>query len=184
MSIIMDIKIFIYTAHFGTARSSPYLQSVARESNHGGETPDIEPLTLTQPPESSQPVTESIPASSQVTVTPGENIPAFSLDSVPIPIYRLPTKPFLVQPPPKAPSGFSPFVPLDKNRAPVRRWRPALRAIRGIAGGQWFARTGVGVDEGRPGARDGTTTLGIMSGRRTYYPFAGPGGRTDVCASL
>ena len=164
MSIIMDIKIFIYTAHVGTAASSPYLQSVARESNHGGETPDIEPLTLTQPPESSQPVTESIPASSQATVTPGENIPTFSLDSVPIPIYRLPTKPFLVQPPPKAPSGFSPFVPLDKNRAPVRRWRPALRAIRGIAGGQWFARTWVGDKESEYSlaGHDEPPTMGIL----------------------
>ena len=39
------------------------------------------------------------------------------------------------------------MVPLDRTRAPVRRWRPAQRAVRGIAGGQWFVKTWVGEKE-------------------------------------
>ncbi len=35
-------------------------------------------------------------------------------------------------------------MPLDKTRAPVRRWRKAQRVIRGIAGGQWYAPSWVG----------------------------------------
>lgn len=61
-----------------------------------------------------------------------------------IPIYPLPSKPFLVQPLPKIGSGFAPTIPLDKNKTPVRHWRKAQREIRGIAGGRWFACTWVG----------------------------------------
>lgn len=69
-----------------------------------------------------------------------------STDHVPHPVYRLPTKPFLVQPLPKTGSGFAPTIPLEKTYAkvPVRRWRKAQRVIRGIAGGQWVAPTWVG----------------------------------------
>ena len=61
-----------------------------------------------------------------------------------IPIYPLPSKPFLVQPLPKIGSGFAPTIPLDKSKTPVRHWRKAQREIRGIAGGRWLVGTWVG----------------------------------------
>lgn len=70
-----------------------------------------------------------------------------NLDSVILPVYPLPSKPFPVQPPPKIATGFAPVIPLDKSKNKPRRWRTANREIRGIAGGRWFARTWVGDKE-------------------------------------
>ena len=67
-----------------------------------------------------------------------------SLDGVPCPIYPLPSKPFPVLPSVKIATGFAVNLPLDKNHAPVRHWRPAKREVRGIAGGRWFAQSWVG----------------------------------------
>jgi len=67
-----------------------------------------------------------------------------NLDGVPCPIYPLPSKPFPVLPPVKIATGFATNLPLDKNHAPVRHWRPAKREVRGIAGGRWFAQSWVG----------------------------------------
>lgn len=67
-----------------------------------------------------------------------------NLDSIALPIYPLPSKPFPVQPPPKIGTGFAPVIPLDKSTNKPRRWRTANREIRGIAGGRWFARSWVG----------------------------------------
>jgi Wiskott-Aldrich syndrome protein len=66
------------------------------------------------------------------------------IEGVPHPRYPLPTKPFQVQPAPKITSGYAPTTPLDRTKGKSRRWRPAHREIRGIAGGRWFARTWVG----------------------------------------
>lgn len=73
--------------------------------------------------------------------------PDINLDSVVLPVYPLPSKPFPVQPPPKIGTGFAPVIPLDKSKNKPRRWRTANREIRGIAGGRWFARTWVGDKE-------------------------------------
>lgn len=67
-----------------------------------------------------------------------------NIDSIAIPVYPLPSKPFAVQPPPKIPTGFAPFTSVDRNVSKVRKWRTAQREIRGIAGGRWFARSWVG----------------------------------------
>lgn len=67
-----------------------------------------------------------------------------NLDSVALPIYPLPSKPFPVQPPPKVSTGFASAITLDKSGAKVRHWRVANREIRGIAGGRWFAHAWVG----------------------------------------
>ncbi|THH19013.1 hypothetical protein EW146_g2078 [Bondarzewia mesenterica] len=68
----------------------------------------------------------------------------FNLDSVPLPRYPLPSKPFHVQPPLKIGTGYAPLIPLDRSGKKVRHWRTANREIRGIAGGRWFARSWVG----------------------------------------
>ncbi|KAK7031175.1 hypothetical protein VNI00_013590 [Paramarasmius palmivorus] len=70
-----------------------------------------------------------------------------SLESVAIPVYPLPTKPFPVLPPPKISTGVAPTIPLDKTKTQPRHWRVANREIRGIGGGRWFARTWAGEKE-------------------------------------
>lgn len=50
-------------------------------------------------------------------------------------------------PPPKLSSGLAPSITLDKSGKQVRHWRTALREIKGIGGGRWFARTWVGHKE-------------------------------------
>ncbi|KAL5494772.1 hypothetical protein ACEPAI_234 [Sanghuangporus weigelae] len=142
----------------GTAASSPL--------GHGGDfsTPEVETMNL--PPPAQDVLVAPGAGGPELSTTYPQNHPQqpLSLDpSVPIPVYRLPSKPFLVQPPPKIPSGFAPTLPLDKGpaaRASVRRWRPALRAIRGIAGGQWFARTWVGEKESAYASVTGRDILG------------------------
>ncbi|KAK0233853.1 hypothetical protein IW262DRAFT_1332888 [Armillaria fumosa] len=67
-----------------------------------------------------------------------------NIDSLLLPVYPLPTKPFPVQPPPKISTGFAPVMPLDRSGKKVRVWRVANREIRGIAGGRWFAHAWVG----------------------------------------
>lgn len=113
------------TAFAPTAASSPTI--------HGIDTPEVEPLLL-EPPQLVQATDSGGPAQAEYNIDP----------SIAIPVYRLPSKPFLVQALPKVPSGFAPSMPLDKTRAPVRRWRKAQRVIRGIAGGQWVASSWVG----------------------------------------
>jgi hypothetical protein len=71
----------------------------------------------------------------------------FSLDGVPLPVYPLPTKPFPVQQPAKIQTGFAPPLTLHKSALKVRRWRPANREIKGIAGGRWLARCWAGEKE-------------------------------------
>ncbi|PBL00347.1 hypothetical protein ARMGADRAFT_1159693 [Armillaria gallica] len=67
-----------------------------------------------------------------------------NIDTLLLPVYPLPTKPFPVQPPPKISTGFAPVMPLDRSGKKVRVWRVANREIRGIAGGRWFAHAWVG----------------------------------------
>ncbi|KAL5533748.1 hypothetical protein ACEPAG_208 [Sanghuangporus baumii] len=156
----------------GTAASSP----LGRAGDFS--TPEVETMSL-PPPVQDVPVAPGA-GGSEISTTYPQNHPQqpLSLDpSVPIPVYRLPSKPFLVQPPPKIPSGFAPTLPLDKGpaaRAPVRRWRPALRAIRGIAGGQWFARTWVGEKESAYASVTGRDILGA-GGPENAAPYPAHG---------
>lgn len=128
------LSFFVNPAFGGTAASSPMMRPEL-------DTPDIEPIAL----ESS---TGPVHAATANITTNGASDGAPFLDpSAPIPVYRLPAKPFLVQPLPKVAAGFAPMLTVDRNRAPVRRWRTAQRAIRGIAGGQWFVKTWIGEKE-------------------------------------
>lgn len=123
------------TAFAGTAASSPVLRAV--------DTPDFDPIPFDQNAIHAPLALANI-NSSLARPPPGE-IPELHLDpSIPIPIYRLPSKPFLVQPLPKIGAGFAPTIPLDRTRQPVRKWRRAMRAVRGIAGGQWVVPAWVG----------------------------------------
>ncbi|KIY73424.1 hypothetical protein CYLTODRAFT_417097 [Cylindrobasidium torrendii FP15055 ss-10] len=105
-----------------------------------GVTAPSSPITMAGTPEPERPP----PAQSVVHPTADE----IDLKTVAIPVYALPTKPFLVQAVPKIPLNgptFTPVPALDrKNKKPVRKWHVAKREIRGIAGGRWFARTWVG----------------------------------------
>jgi hypothetical protein len=75
-----------------------------------------------------------------------------SIAGQPLPAYPAPSRPFSVLPPPKMGSGFAPTLVLDRTRAPVRRWRPVVREVRGIAGGRWFARSWLGDKDSAFGA--------------------------------
>lgn len=85
------------------------------------------------------------------------------LDSVPVPIYPLPTKPFSVLPPAKIGTGFAPVVPLDRSNAKVRHWRIVNREVRGIAGGRWFAKAWIGDKESEYAAVSAPSPAPIVS---------------------
>ena len=85
-----------------------------------------------------------------------------NIDTLLLPVYPLPTKPFPVQPPPKISTGFAPVMPLDRSGKKVRVWRVANREIRGIAGGRWFAHAWVGEKDSEYAgskASDGALTI-------------------------
>jgi len=86
------------------------------------------------------------PEPGQITLSSSatEPVEEANLENIPLPVYPLPTKVFLVQAPPKIPTGFTLPFTLDKSRKKVRHWRTVNREIRGIAGGRWFARSWVG----------------------------------------
>lgn len=90
---------------------------------------------------SPEPEPESISLAPSAPPGSSEDI---NLDTIPLPVYSLPTKPFPVQPPTKIGTGFAPVVPLDRSGKKVRQWRVANREIRGIAGGRWLTRSWVG----------------------------------------
>jgi hypothetical protein len=103
----------------GTAHSSPLA---------GPAYPDAEPDAL------------------HLSPAPEEDITA-ALAGAPRPAYPAPARPFSVLPPPKLAAGAAPPLVLDRTRAQVRRWRPVVREVRGVAGGRWFARCWLGEKE-------------------------------------
>ncbi|KAH8835107.1 hypothetical protein DL96DRAFT_22960 [Flagelloscypha sp. PMI_526] len=117
----------------GTAASSPV------NTHYGPDSPGPDEPTTVAPP-------QAPPLQEVAFPTREEDINA-SLEDVPVPSFPLPTKPFPVMPPPKLSSGLAPNIHFDKSGKPVRHWRTALREIRGIGGGRWFARTWVGDKE-------------------------------------
>lgn len=140
-----------HSGYAGTAASSPATLQFDHNSPEPENTAPNSPHTVVAP------LTEEL-----------------NLENVPIPVYPLPTKPFPVQPPPKITSGSAPLLPLDKSSKAVRHWRPAMREIRGIAGGRWLARTWVGDKEseyasfvadatlqGKSATDDKTSTSGV-----------------------
>jgi len=58
-------------------------------------------------------------------------------------------------------------MPLDKTRAPVRRWRKAQRVIRGIAGGQWLASSWVGEKDSGYATATGRAPTAVEGGENT-----------------
>lgn len=120
-------------------------------------------------------------SSPPLTSVPLPDDAAHALENVAIPQYPLPTKPFPVQAPIKIPTGFAPPMALDKSTKKVRRWRPANREIRGIAGGRWFVKTWVGDKESEYGSAIGeekTTTMpGGMMGKFSGLSASAPVGR-------
>jgi len=111
----------ISTGVSGTAVSSPVTGNLEKQQL---ASPEPGQITLSSP--AAEPVEEA------------------NLENIPLPVYPLPTKVFLVQAPPKIPTGFTLPFTLDKSGKKVRHWRTANREIRGIAGGRWFARSWVG----------------------------------------
>jgi hypothetical protein len=103
----------------GTAHSSPLT---------GPAYPDAEPDAL------------------HLSPAPEEDVAA-ALAGAPRPLYPAPARPFSVLPPPKLAAGAAPPLVLDRTRAQVRRWRPVVREVRGVAGGRWFARCWLGEKE-------------------------------------
>lgn len=177
----------LHIAFAGTAASSPAIRAV--------DTPDIDPIALEHhenAPSAQHPSLVPGIANNPLARPPPAEIPELHLDpSIPIPVYRLPTKPFLVQPLPKIPAGFAPIIPLDRTRAPVRKWRRALRAIRGIAGGQWVVPTWVGDKEstwatvtGRAINEDGPNMNGSGGALNGSVSVGGGVGRGRGSASL
>jgi hypothetical protein len=102
-----------------------------------------------------------------------------TLHSQPIPAYPAPSKAFSVLPPPKMGSGFAPNIPLDRTRAQVRRWRPLLREVRGIAGGRWFTKSWVG-DKESAYASIATPNPYLSASVSAPTIMAGPGVPGDV----
>ncbi|KAF8507510.1 hypothetical protein BU17DRAFT_100436 [Hysterangium stoloniferum] len=120
-------------------------------SKTGNNTPGTAtPLDDIAPADASQfliPVAPSVPVSPKSDHPPLSSLPPtvtpdLTFDpSTPVPSYPLPTRAFAVSQPPKIPTGYAPFHPLEKG--PARKWTIMQREIRGIGGGRWFARTWV-----------------------------------------